>query len=304
MSDGADAASSAQRDVVLRDGRVLEVITAGPSDGVAVVFHHGTPFSAVPYRPASDGVRARDAHLVSWARPGYAGSTRRPGRAVADVAQDAAQVLDALGHDRFVTIGWSGGGPHALACAALMPERCMAASIIGGVAPYAAAGLDWTGGMGPENIEEFALAVEGGKRFSEFLAREAAQFSALSAEEVAESLGGLVSDVDKAALTGEFADLLARSLAAGVSSGTDGWYDDDVAFLSDWGFDLAAISRPVAVWQGREDRMVPFAHGVWLAAHVPTARPHLLAEEGHVSLCVGAFDYILDDLLALSRLSE
>ena len=94
-----------------------------------------------------------------------------------------------------------------------------------------------------------------------------------------------------------------RPSAAAVSIGTDGWRDDDMAFLTGWGFDVAAINCPVAVWQGREDRMVPFAHGTWLAAHMPTARPHLLADEGHISLCVGAFDHILDDLLALSRLS-
>jgi pimeloyl-ACP methyl ester carboxylesterase len=301
MGADTDDAARAQRTVVLRDGRALEVITDGDPDGVAVVFHHGTPFSAVSYRPASDGVRARHARLVSWSRPGYAGSTRRPGRVVADVAEDTAEVLDTLGHDRFVTLGWSGGGPHALACAALLPERCAAATIIGGVAPNDAAGLDWLDGMGPENVEEFALAAAGGKNFSDFLTRQAAQFSALDAEDVAASLGGLVSDVDKAALTGELADYMARSLAAAVSGGTDGWHDDDMAFLAGWGFDLGAITCPVAVWQGRLDRMVPFAHGVWLAAHVPTARAHLLPEEGHVSLCVGAFDHILDDLLALSR---
>jgi pimeloyl-ACP methyl ester carboxylesterase len=303
VGDDSDNGATRRFEVVLGDGRMLEVITAGDPDGVAVVFHHGTPFSAVAYRPASEGVRARHARLVCWSRPGYAGSTRQPGRVVADVAEDVAEVLDALGHDRFVSLGWSGGGPHALACAALMPERCAAAAIIGGVAPYDAAGLDWLDGMGPENIEEFALAAAGGKGFSDFLTREAGQFAALDAEDVARSLGGLVSDVDKSALTGEFADFMARSLAAAVSAGTDGWHDDDMAFLAGWGFDLAAITCPVAVWQGREDRMVPYAHGVWLAAHVPTARAHLLPDEGHISLCVDAFDHILDDLLALSRLS-
>jgi pimeloyl-ACP methyl ester carboxylesterase len=303
VGDDSDSAGTHRLEVVLRDGRMLEAITAGDPDGVAVVFHHGTPFSAVAYRPASEGVRARHARLVCWSRPGYAGSTRQPGRVVADVAEDAAEVLDALGHDRFVSLGWSGGGPHALACAALMPERCAAAAVIGGVAPYDATGLDWIDGMGPENIEEFALAAAGGKGFSDFLTREAGQFAALDSEDVARSLGGLVSDVDKSALTGEFADFMARSLAAAVSAGTDGWHDDDMAFLTGWGFDLAAITCPVAVWQGREDRMVPYAHGVWLAAHVPTARAHLLPDEGHISLCVDAFDHILDDLLALSRLS-
>jgi len=286
--------------ITLHDGRVLEMFRAGTPGGTAVVFHHGTPFAAVEYRAAAGDVTARGAHLLYWSRPGYAGSTPQPERRVADVAADTLEVLALLGHDRFVTIGWSGGGPHALACAALAPTRCAAAAIIGGVAPFEAEGLDWTCGMGPENIEEFALAAEGGGRFSDFLTRESAQLATLDAHDVATALGGLVTDVDKAALTGEFADFMARSLAAAGSGTTDGWHDDDMAFLRDWGFDLAAIECPVAVWQGGQDRMVPYAHGEWLAAHVPGARPHLLPDEGHISLCVAAFDHILDDLLALS----
>jgi pimeloyl-ACP methyl ester carboxylesterase len=287
--------------VTLRDARVLEVITAGPPDGTAVVFHHGTPFAAVAYRTAAEGVSRRGARLIYWSRPGYAGSTSQSGRRVADVASDTAEVLDAMGHDRFVTIGWSGGGPHALACAALMPTRCAAATVIAGVAPYDAEGLDWLAGMGPENVDEFALAAEGGRPFAEFLILESAQLGSLGAGDVAAALGGLVSDVDQAALTGDLADFMARSLSKAGAGGIEGWHDDDMAFLHDWGFDLGDITCPVAIWQGRKDLMVPFAHGVWLASHVPGARPHLLDDEGHISLCVVAFDHILDDLLALAR---
>lgn len=295
-----DAATVGPDRITLHDGRVLEMFRAGPPDGIPVVFHHGTPFAAVRYRAAARGVTARDAQLLYWSRPGYAGSTPQPDRRVADVATDTLEVLDLIGQDRFVTIGWSGGGPHALACAALAPTRCAAAAIIGGVAPFEAEGLDWLDGMGPENIEEFALAVEGGPPFSDFLARESTQFATLDGHDVATALGGLVTDVDKAALNGEFADFMARSLAAAGSGTIDGWHDDDMAFLRDWEFDLAAIECPVAVWQGGQDRMVPYAHGAWLAAHVPRARPHLLPDEGHISLCVAAFDHILDDLLALT----
>ena len=156
MSDGADTAATVEHEVVLRDGRVLEMIRAGPPDGVAVVFHHGTPFSAVAYRPAR-GVRARDARLLSWSRPGYAGSTRRPRRVVADVAADTAQVLDCTRErpvrDDRVVRRWS---PRP-GVRRPVPERCAAATIIAGVAPYDAAGLDWLDGMGPENIEEFRV---------------------------------------------------------------------------------------------------------------------------------------------------
>jgi pimeloyl-ACP methyl ester carboxylesterase len=302
MSDDPDGAPRSEIEVlVLSDGRALEVLTSGPTDGIPVVFHHGTPFAAVAYGPAAQSVAARRARLVTWSRPGYAGSSSRPGRRVADVADDARQVLDSLGHEHFVTMGWSGGGPHALACAALIPERCDAAAVIAGVAPSGAEGLDFLDGMGPENVEEFGLAAAGGAPFSAFLARESAQLTTLSGPDVAQALGGLVSDVDKAALTGPLADFMARALAAAGSGSTAGWHDDDMAFLADWGFDLDAVRCPVAIWQGGEDRMVPYAHGVWLAAHVPGARPHLLADEGHLSLFVGAFEHVLDDLLALAR---
>ena len=169
------------------------------------------------------------------------------------------------------------------------------------MAPHQAEGLDWLDGMGPENVDEFALAAEGGAPFVAFLARESEQLAGVSADDVAASLGGLVSDVDKAALTADLADFMARALASSGSGGPGGWHDDDVAFLSEWGFDLGAVRCPVAVWQGRQDLMVPYAHGVWLAGHVPGAVPHLLDDEGHVSLFVDAFTRILDDLLALDR---
>ncbi|HVA03000.1 MAG TPA: alpha/beta hydrolase [Acidimicrobiales bacterium] len=298
MSDATDdAASTTIESLVLRDGRALEVFTAGPPDGIAVVYHHGTPFAAVPYDSAAQSVSARGGCLVYWSRPGYAGSTSQPGRRVADAATDTGEVLDVLGYDRFVTLGWSGGGPHALACAAIMPGRCRSAAIIAGVAPFDAEGLDFLDGMGPENIEEFGLAAAGGAPFSEFLTRESAQFTTLSGPDMVEALGGLVSEVDKAALTGPLADFMARALAAAGSGSTAGWHDDDMAFLGDWGFDVTDVGCPVSIWQGRQDRMVPYAHGEWLATHVPGARPHLRPDDGHVSLFVGAFEHILDDLL-------
>jgi pimeloyl-ACP methyl ester carboxylesterase len=286
--------------VALQDGRVVEVLRGGARQRTAVLFHHGTPFSPVPYASIADAVGARDLAFVACSRPGYASSTRHPGRRVADVAADAAEVLDALGLDRFVSLGWSGGGPHALACAASLGDRCTVVATIGGVAPHDAEGLDWLAGMGPENVEEFTLAAQRGEAFPQFLESAASQFASLTGPEVATSLGGLVSDIDVAALRGDLADYLARGLAASVTTGIGGWYDDDVAFTTPWGFDLRAITSPVAIWQGAQDRMVPFAHGKWLASHVPNARPHLLPDEGHVSLMVRAFTEILDDALALA----
>ncbi len=284
--------------ITLGDGRSLEVAIAGPADETAVLMHHGTPSALVTYRPFVEAVLARGLGYVSYSRPGYGGSDRLAGRTVADCASDVAQLANALGVRRILSVGWSGGGPHALACAALLPERVAAAATIAGAAPYDADGLDFLAGMAPENVEEFGDALAGPDRLVAFLEREVPKLSVVTPQEVADAFGQLVSEVDRASLTGEFAEFIAEGSRAAVRAGFWGWYDDDMAFVRPWGFDLADIRVPVSVWQGRHDRMVPFAHGAWLAAHVPGARAHLRPEHGHLSLAVGSFAEIVDDLIA------
>ena len=261
-----------------------------------LVFHWGTPGAAVWFDALATAAAHAGLRFVTYSRPGYAGSSPRPGRSVADAAADVAAILDALGADTFVTLGWSGGGPHAVACAALLPDRCAAAASLAGVAPYGGEGLDWLAGMGPENVEEFSAAVAGEGALNAALLKMAGEFQTVQGADVAAALGGLVSDVDKRALTGEFAGMLAESFRRSVSTGIAGWRDDDLAFTRSWGFDLGSIRRPVAVWQGGQDRMVPFAHGQWLAAHIPSARVHLYPDEGHLSLGVAWLNRIVADL--------
>jgi pimeloyl-ACP methyl ester carboxylesterase len=275
-------------------------VLAADSGDQPLVFHWGTPSAAVWFDPLAAAAAKVGLRLVTYSRPGYAGSTPRPGRSVADAADDVTAILDALGADTFVTLGWSGGGPHALACAALMPDRCAAATSLAGVAPYPAEGLDWLAGMSTENIEEFSAAFKGERALTPKLELMARDLETVRGTEVAAALGGLVSDVDKAALTGEFADTLAEAFRRSVSTGIAGWRDDDLAFARNWGFDLETIQRPVAVWQGGQDRMVPFSHGQWLAAHIPTARVQLYPDEGRLSLGGASLDRIVADLVALS----
>jgi pimeloyl-ACP methyl ester carboxylesterase len=244
---------------------------------------------------SADGGRA--CRYICYSRPGYAGSTTYEGRSVGDAARDVATILDHLGHDRFVTLGWSGGGPHALACAALLPDRCAAAASLAGVAPYDAEGLDFLAGMGPENVEEFGAAVRSREELTAFVEQGAGALRDITAEQVADALGDLIDHVDRDALTGEFAESMAGMLRRAISTGGDGWLDDDLAFVKPWGFDLAAITVPGSIWQGAHDKMVPFAHGQWLAAHVPNARVHLDDDEGHLSL-VNQLPRILEDLSA------
>jgi len=282
-------------------GRQLEALAGGPPDGLTVVLHNGTPAGLMPAPAIAAAAAERGLRLVLYARPGYEGSTPDPGRRVAAAAADLAAVLDALGIAEFVTVGWSGGGPHALACAALLPGRCLAAATMAGAAPYQAEGLDWWQGMGSENLAEFQAALAGPEALTSFLEPAAREMASLTGADVAAGLGDLASAADKAALTGEFADYLAASFRAAVAGGVAGWRDDDLAFVTDWGFTMAdaAAGAPVAVWQGDQDMMVPWSHGQWLAAHIPRARAHLLPGEGHLTL-VNAFGAILDDLLDLA----
>jgi pimeloyl-ACP methyl ester carboxylesterase len=282
------------RVVTTSDGRSLDVLDAG-GDGLAVLYHSGTPGGAVPW-PAGIAA-ASDAGLrwVTYSRPGYGSSTPRPGRTVADAAADSATVLDALGIGEFATFGWSGGGPHALACAALLPDRCLGAATVAGVGPSTAPDLDFLAGMGDDNVEEFGLAAKGREVLAPALEEMSQPYRSVTGEQIVEALGGLLSEPDLAALKGPLADYVAAMARESARVSAEGWVEDDLAFCDHWGFDLVSIAVPVAIWQGREDLMVPPSHGEWLAAHVPGARPHLLEGVGHVSL-VARIGEILQDL--------
>lgn len=278
------------------DGRSIEVLSGPSQPGWTLVFQGGTPSAPVPFPSLEAAAAARDIRLVQYARPGYGISDRQAGRRVADAAADVAAVLDSIGVERCLTLGQSGGGPHALACAALLPERVAAAGAIAGPGPYGK-DLDFLGGMSPGNVEEFGAALAGPAQLQTLLEALASSFGSVTADQVATELGDLVSDEDRDALTGEFAEHLAHGLRRALSGGIWGWYDDDLALVQDWGFDLASIRVPVTIWQGEHDRAVPIAHGRWLVAHIRGVRARLVPDHGHVSLLAASVDRILDDLL-------
>lgn len=280
------------------DGRQLEYRVTGRLDGPAVLFHTGTPGATADFSGVTGAASAAGVRLIGYSRPGYGRSTERPGRSVADVVEDSVALLDELGVHEFRTLGWSGGGPHALACAALLPGRCKAAALLASVAPYGARGLDWMDGMDQSNVEEFTATLAGVDELVAHLQPDVEGLANISGAELAEGMGGLLSSVDKAAVTGTFSDELAFAFRGAVENGVAGWRDDDLAFARDWGFELSSITIPVAVWQGRQDRMVPYAHGEWLVAEIPNARAHLFEDEGHVSL-IAQIDKILADLATL-----
>ncbi len=276
----------------------LDVEVAGPDDGLTLIYHTGTPSATSVFPPLVELGAERGLRHVVYCRPGYGDSDRCAGRSVADCASDVAAVADAVGAARFYTVGRSGGGPHALACSALLPERVIAAATIACVAPWGAAGLDWLDGMGQENHDEVAAAQAGEKELLAYLEPQREKLLSTTPSELDQWLGDLASEVDRKALSGAFAEYLAATTIAALARGVYGWFDDDMAFIRDWGVELGQISRPVTIWQGAQDRMVPLAHGEWLAAHVPGARVHLLPDHGHLSLALAHYGQLLDDLVS------
>ena len=272
------------RSITAPDGRTLTVREGGDPAGFPVLFISGTPGSSTLDEAHLRDAEERGIRLFSYDRPGYGASTRHEGRSVADCAGDIAAVCDALEIGRLGVWGISGGGPHALAAAALLEDRVVAASSLASPAPYDAEGLDYFAGMGEQNVEEFGVIFEGEEAHRAAMERQRAELLSLEPERLVEAWQTLLGRADREVATGEFAANLLDHMRAGLEPSGDGWLDDDLAFVRPWGFDLASIGVPVQLWHGEQDRFVPFAHGVWLAERIPTADAHLSAEDGHLTL--------------------
>lgn len=268
------------------DGRTLACAQIGDPDGAPLFILHGTPGSRLsgqhpdPSRVADAGLR-----VVTYDRPGYGRSTRQPGRSVVDCVEDIAAIADALGIERFVVTGSSGGGPHALAVAARLPQRVSRAECNVSGAPYDAPDLDWFEGMDPENIKEFGWALDGEDTLVRELERAIDQVLTQLDDDPASLLGDFqLSDADRAVLDDQIMrEHLRTSFREAVACGASGWIDDDLAFVKPWGFDVEEIRVPVQVRYGVGDVLVPVGHGEWLARHVPNATVIVDREHGHLS---------------------
>jgi pimeloyl-ACP methyl ester carboxylesterase len=275
-------------DVTARDGRTLRVHDAGDELAVSarltVLWHHGSPQTGAILAPLLDAAIPRGIRLLSYGRLAYGGSTAQPGRTVASAADDVRDIADALAIDTLSVMGASGGGPHALACAALLPGRVSAAVTIAGIAPFDAEGLDWYAGMADAAAVR-AAAVGGRAARARF--EETAEFEPTS-----------FNDADYAALAGPWAPLGADVgvAAADGPTGLGGLVDDDVAFTSPWGYDVADVRVPTLVVQGGDDRVVPRAHGEWLLRELPVGELWLRPRDGHIAALDAipvAFDWLL-----------
>lgn len=256
-------------DVALADGRTLHAYDSGPDDAarLALVWHHGSPQTGAPLAPVLAAAASRGIRVFSYGRPAYGGSSPQPGRDVASSASDVAAVADALGIDRFAAMGASGGGPHALAGAALLGDRMIGVVTLAGIAPFTSE-FDWFAGMAsPAGIRSAFRGRDARAAFEETAEFDPNQFVA----------------ADFAALQGGWASL-GQDVGRSEAFGPGGLIDDDVAFASPWGFDLADVDAPVLVVQGALDRVVPPAHGEWMARTLPHAEFWLRPDDGHVSV--------------------
>jgi pimeloyl-ACP methyl ester carboxylesterase len=270
--------------VTTADGRTLTVREGGDAAGIPVLTMSGTPGSSTLYQPHVRDAEERGIRLFSYDRPGYGGSTRLEGRCAADAAADAVAVCDALGIERFCVWGISGGGPHALATAALLPGRVVAAAALASVAPYDADGLDFLHGMGEQNVEEFGVIFEGEEAHRASMERQRAELLSVTPDQLVEAWQTLLSPADSEVATGELAAFLLEHIRAGIEHSGEGWLDDDRAFVSPWGFDVGSIRVPLQLWHGEQDKFVPYAHGVWFAEHIPGVDARLSPEDGHLTL--------------------
>jgi len=287
-----------ERDITLRDGRTLHVYDDGDPNGKVVVGHHGTPGSGLAYPPDVELARERGLRLIAYDRAGYGGSTPKPGRSVADVAGDIEDVADALGIERFATLGGSGGCPHSFACGALLEDRCVASAAIASPVPWQSEGVDWLAGQGEQNVQEWEAALAGPEALEAFLEREAAEVRAATAEQIKDVLSTLLPPVDRDVLTGDRAEHAKKNVDRALAPGVAGWRDDDLAFVKPWGFELDEIRVPTLLWQGVQDKMVPVAHGRWLAGRIPGVAAHISEEDGHLSIAVNRLGEIYDWLAA------
>jgi len=265
------------------DGRTLAVKDYGDPAGRPVLVHMGTPNSRRLYGPNVRDAAARGLRLISYDRPGYGGSTPQPGRTVADCAGDVRAICAELGIGRLAMWGISGGGPHLLACAALLPDLVAAAAALASPAPYGSEGLDYFAGMGQDNVDDIRLSLTDEAAFRAKSVKDREELLATPPEDMTKALESLLTPTDAAVLSGELADYLTSSARDGLAPGSQGWIDDS-CMERPWGFDLAGIAVPVLLLHGRQDMFVPFGHGEWLAAHIPGVEARLTDDDGHLTL--------------------
>jgi pimeloyl-ACP methyl ester carboxylesterase len=279
------------------DGRKVAVQETGNPTGHPVFLLHGTPGSRVGPFPRVRVLYELGVRLITFDRPGYGWSDRLVSRLVADVVPDVEAIADKLELDKFAVLGRSGGGPHALACAALLPERVTRAGVLVSLAPWAAEGLDWFAGMADSNVREYTAAAFAPEALTAHLVQTAAKIRADPASHVS-TLSPEMPAADRRIVADVgIRALLAQNFAEALRDSAAGWIDDALAFCAPWGFNLSDIKVPVLLWHGQNDVFSPVAHARWLADQIPDAIMAIRQDSAHF----GALEVVPDVLSWLIR---
>ena len=267
------------------NGRTLAFAEWGDRDGFPVFTLHGTPGSRLLRHYDESKYAQVGARVITYDRPGYGGSDRSRGRGVVDCVADVAAIADTLGVERFAVTGGSGGGPHALAVAARLPDRVTRASCEVGIVPYPTPDFDWFKGMDPLNVKEFGWALGGEDVLVPELEREAAELLVRVAADPSKLLGDdwELSEADRTELARvEYHEIIRQGFSEAFRNGAWGWVDDDLCFSRNWGFELAEIRVPTRIVYGATDVLSPRQHGEWLGRNVPNAQVVIEDESGHL----------------------
>jgi pimeloyl-ACP methyl ester carboxylesterase len=283
--------------LTLNDGRKIEIYATNTVSSKAVVLHHGTPSCALTWTDWLNDLESDGISAIAYSRAGYSTSDRAPGRKVIDVQDDISQVLDHFGIDEFVSAGWSGGGPHALATA--FDPRCRGVVVLAGVGMYGVEDLDFLAGMGEDNEIEFGAAVDGLETLEAWMLENGEGLRNATSEGFRQPGNSLFSEPDFQILQGDFAEVMADASRQSAAVDFGGWVDDDIAFTLPWGFEVSDVNVPVHIWQGDQDLMVPAAHGAWLHKHLPMSELHFVPGEGHISIVVNHRIQIVHNLAGL-----
>lgn len=280
------------------DGGTVEYLVDGPLDAPdLLLFHVGTPSAAVTYPGLVAAAAARGLRTATYSRGAYGRSSRRPGRSVADEAAISAALVDRLGIERFFTLGWSGGGPVALACAAMLPDRVKACMALASLAPRQEAGSEWEAWIPSDQRREWdVLASDDHAELLDDFREQAGIFSRMTPARLLGVGGPPDARAVRQRHQEEIAPFLTRSMRRAVMHGHAGYLDDNVAQAHDWDFRVRDIRVPVVVRHGERDRLVDVGHGRWLARTIPGARGVFLSDAGHGSIALPWAD-VVDDLI-------
>ena len=278
--------------VVVKGWRRIGVRSYGVRGGSPVFLLHGTPGCRLSARPSDADLARLDVRLITYDRPGYGLSDPHAGRSVADAADDVRVIADYFGIDTFAVIGRSGGGPHALACAALLPKRVTRAAALLTPAPFDADDLDWFHGMVELNRSTYGAAVLGPRELARIIfpqveaMRSDPEHFLRRLEEGAtpEDLATISDPVYRAEFAASITEAIGRSLA--------GWAGDSMAFTRPWGFELQWIKAPTLLWHITTDVFTPVSHARWLAGRITNVILKLSDQGSHMWVDRMQFDAI------------